>query len=272
MRRFIFMERSGIYIIDLNKTLKSMEKAHDLIQGVVRRGQSVLFVGTKRQAKEPIEREAAGCGMYYVTERWLGGMLTNFKTIRSSIRRLIELDTMAEDGTYEKITKKETVRLEKERARLEKVFRGIKEMEQLPGLVFIVDTKKEMIAVREANRLGIPILGVVDTNCDPDLIKYPIPGNDDAIRAVDLYVRFVSEAVAEARAMIGEGVVPAPSEAAASPAPAPAKTAATETSNGGQPAGETPAAETESTPAADGDAEKPAETTPQTAETTTSDG
>jgi len=218
MRRYIFMERNRIYIIDLNKTLKGLQTAHGLIQSVVRRGQSVLFVGTKRQAKEPIVREAGRCGQFYVTERWLGGMLTNFKTIRSSIKRLVEIETMAADGTYEKLTKKETVRLEKERLRLEKVFNGIKEMDKLPGLVFVVDTKKEAIAVREANRLGIPILGVVDTNCDPDMIQYPIPGNDDAIRAVDLYVRFVSDTVLETRQMMAEGAAPPAVASAASPA------------------------------------------------------
>src|SRR5207247_6776861 len=205
MKKFIFMERNGIYIIDLQKTLKCLQEARGAIEKAVRAGGHVLFVGTKKQAKPIITEEAARCGMYYVTERWLGGMLTNFKTIRSSIKRLHELDAMARDGTFEKLAKKEVARLSRERERLEFAFAGIKEMPGLPALVFIIDTKKEKIAVAEANRLGIPIVGVVDTNCDPDAIDYPIPGNDDAFRALRLLVGLVAEGVIPGRGTGPEG-------------------------------------------------------------------
>jgi small subunit ribosomal protein S2 len=162
-------------------------------------------VAPKKQAKQAVIEDAARCGQFFVTERWLGGMLTNFKTIRSSIKRLKELDAMANDGTFEKLSKKEVSRLQRERTKLEFAFSGIKEMPGLPALVFIIDTKKEKIAVAEANRLGIPIVGVVDTNCDPDVIDYPVPGNDDAIRAVRLFTRLVSDSVMEARATALEG-------------------------------------------------------------------
>jgi small subunit ribosomal protein S2 len=205
MKRFIFMERNGIYIIDLQKTLKCLQDARAAIQRVVRGGGHVLFVGTKKQAKLIVGEESARAGMYYVTERWLGGMLTNFKTIRTSIKRLHDLDKMVEDGTFDKLAKKEVSRLSRERARLEFAFAGIKEMPGLPALVFIVDTKKEKIAVSEASRLGIPIVGVVDTNCDPTLINYPIPGNDDAIRSIRLFTKMVSDTVLESRAFATEG-------------------------------------------------------------------
>ncbi len=205
MKRFIFMERNGIYIIDLQKTLKCLEEARGAIQRVVRGGGHVLFVGTKKQAKSIVAEEATRSGMYYVTERWLGGMLTNFKTIRTSIKRLHDLDRMADDGTFEKLAKKEVSRLSRERARLQFAFAGIKEMPGLPSLVFIVDTKKEKIAVSEASRLGIPIVGVVDTNCDPSDINYPVPGNDDAIRSIRLFTKMVSDTVLESRAFVQEG-------------------------------------------------------------------
>ncbi len=205
MKKFIFMERNGIYIIDLQKTLKCIQDARSAIHKVVRAGGHVLFVGTKKQAKGIVAEDAGRSGQYYVTERWLGGMLTNFKTIRTSIKRLKELDAMAADGTFEKLAKKEVSRLSRERARLEFAFAGIKEMPGLPSVVFIVDTKKEKIAVAEANRLGIPIVGVVDTNCDPSVIDYPIPGNDDALRAIKLFSGLVSDSIAEARNMIREG-------------------------------------------------------------------
>jgi small subunit ribosomal protein S2 len=205
MKRFIFMERNGIYIIDLQKTLKCLQDAKAVIQKVVRGGGHVLFVGTKKQAKPIIVEDAGRCGMYYVTERWLGGMLTNFKTIRTSIKRLHELDRMATDGTFEKLAKKEVSRLSRERERLEFAFQGIKEMPGLPALVFVIDTKKEKIAVAEANRLGIPIVGVVDTNCDPSVIDFPVPGNDDAIRSIRLFSTMVADAVEEARAFKLEG-------------------------------------------------------------------
>ncbi len=205
MKKFIFMERNGIYIIDLQKTLKCVQDARATIERVVRAGGHVLFIGTKKQAKTIIVEEAARCGMYSVTERWLGGMLTNFKTIRSSIKRLHDLDRMATDGTFEKLAKKEVSRLSRERERLQFAFAGIKEMPGLPSLVYVIDTKKEKIAVAEANRLGIPIVGVVDTNCDPTVINFPIPGNDDAIRSIRLFTRMVADTVLEARAFALEG-------------------------------------------------------------------
>ena len=205
MKKFIFMERNGIYIIDLQKTLKCIQDARSAIQRVVRAGGHVLFVGTKKQAKQMVVEEAARCTQFHVTERWLGGMLTNFKTIRSSIKRLKDLDTMVADGTMDKLAKKEVSRLTRERERLQFAFAGIKEMPGLPALVFIIDTKKEKIAVSEANRLGIPIVGVVDTNCDPTVIDFPIPGNDDALRAIKLFTGMVADTVIESRAMIREG-------------------------------------------------------------------
>jgi small subunit ribosomal protein S2 len=176
-----------------------------VIQKVIRGGGHVLFVGTKKQAKQIVVEDAVRSGQFHVTERWLGGMLTNFKTIRTSIKRLKELDAMEADGTFEKLAKKEVSRLSRERERLQFAFAGIKDMPGLPSLVFIVDTKKEKIAVAEANRLGIPIVGVVDTNCDPTQIQYPIPGNDDALRAIKLFTGFVADSIAEARSMALEG-------------------------------------------------------------------
>jgi small subunit ribosomal protein S2 len=205
MKKFIFMERNGIYIIDLQKTLKCIQDARSAIQRVVRAGGHVLFVGTKKQAKLMVVEEAARCAQFHVTERWLGGMLTNFKTIRSSIKRLKDLDAMVADGTMDKLAKKEVSRLTRERERLQFAFAGIKEMPGLPSLVFIIDTKKEKIAVAEANRLGVPIVGVVDTNCDPTVIDFPIPGNDDALRAIKLFTGMVADTVIESRAMIREG-------------------------------------------------------------------
>ena len=205
MKKFIFMERNGIYIIDLQKTLKCVQEARAALERVVRGGGHVLFVGTKKQAKPIVVEEAARCGQYHVTERWLGGMLTNFKTIRSSIKRLHDLDRMATDGTFDKLAKKEVSRLSRERARLEFAFAGIKEMPGLPSAVFVIDTKKEKIAIAEANRLGIPIIGVVDTNCDPTVVNYPIPGNDDAIRSIRLFASMVADTVIESRATALEG-------------------------------------------------------------------
>jgi small subunit ribosomal protein S2 len=205
MKKFIFMERNGIYIIDLQKTLKCAQEAKAVIEKVVRGGGHVLFIATKKQAKPIVVEEATRCGQYYVTERWLGGMLTNFKTIRTSIKRLHELDRMAADGTFEKMSKKEVSRLSRERARLEFAFSGIKEMPGVPSLVFVIDTKKEKIAIAEANRLAVPIVGVVDTNCDPTVVNYPIPGNDDAIRAIRLFTRMVADTILETRAVALEG-------------------------------------------------------------------
>ena len=205
MKKFIFMERNGIYIIDLQKTLKCVQEAKAAIQKVVRGGGHVLFVGTKKQAKPIVVEDAQRAGSYFVTERWLGGMLTNFKTIRSSIKRLHELDRMATDGTFEKLAKKEVSMLTRERTKLEFAFQGIKEMPGLPSLMFVIDTKKEKIAVAEANRLGIPIVGVVDTNCDPTLINFPVPGNDDAIRSIRLFSSLVADSILEAKSFALEG-------------------------------------------------------------------
>ena len=205
MKDYIFIERSGIYIIDLQQTLKCIETAREKITEIARGGGRVVFVGTKKQAKDAIAQEALRCGMFYVSERWLGGMLTNFRTIRSNIKRLKVLDKMSQDGTYEKLSKKEVAQLEKQRQRLEKIFSGIKELDVLPKLLFVIDTKKEKIAVQEANKLKIPIVGVVDTNCDPDVIDYPIPGNDDAIRAIRLFSRMVGDSVIEGLQEASEG-------------------------------------------------------------------
>jgi small subunit ribosomal protein S2 len=205
MKKFIFMERNGIYIIDLQKTLKCVQEARSAVEKVVRAGGHVLFVGTKKQAKPIVVEEAARCGQFHVTERWLGGMLTNFKTIRTSIKRLHDLDRMAQDGTFEKLAKKEVSRLSRERARLQFVFAGIKEMPGPPSLVFVIDTKKEQIAVTEAKRLGIPIVGVVDTNCDPSPVTFPMPGNDDAIRSIRLFSAMIADTVLESKAYALEG-------------------------------------------------------------------
>jgi len=215
MKPYIFIERNGIHIIDLQKTLKAAEKARDAVLRVTKNGDSILFVGTKKQAQAVMLEEAKRCGNFFVTERWLGGMLTNFQTIKMSIRYLRSLERMRDDGTFEKLSKKEVWRLEKERAQLEKIFSGIKEMNRLPGLMFVVDIKKERIAVAEARRLGIPVMGVVDTNCDPDEVTYPIPGNDDAIRSIRLFARYVSDSVLETKA----ASAPAAPESGAAPEP-----------------------------------------------------
>ena len=197
MKRYIFMQRNGIHIIDLQKSLRAIAAADKAILDAVMGGGRILFVGTKRQAKAVIREEAERCGEFWITERWLGGMLTNFKTIKTSIKRLKDLDAMVADGTMDKLSKKEASRLNKERDRLSRTFSGIKDMNVLPKIMFVVDTKKEKIAVAEANRLAIPIVGIVDSNCDPDLIQYPSPGNDDAIRAIRLFSRMVSDGVEE---------------------------------------------------------------------------
>jgi small subunit ribosomal protein S2 len=197
MKEFIFAERNNIYIIDLKKTLSQIEIAYDAVRKAVENGQSVLFVGTKKQARPVIIEMAQRCGMFYVAERWLGGMLTNFQTIQTSVKRLEELEKMKEHGTMEALTKKEAASLEKERERLQKVLGGIREMRDLPGIIFVVDARKERIAVAEANTLEIPIVSILDTNCDPDLIDYPIPGNDDALRSISLITEVVSSAAEE---------------------------------------------------------------------------
>jgi small subunit ribosomal protein S2 len=205
MRPFIFIERNGIHIIDLQKTVTCAQRAYAAVKATAERGEPVLFVGTKKQAKSVVEEAANRCDQHFVSERWLGGMLTNFQTIRRSISRYLELDKMATEGGMEQLSKKERSRLQKERARMDKVLRGIARLERLPGLLFVVDTTKEEIAVKEANRLGIPIVGIVDTNADPDLIDFPVPGNDDAIRAIGLFADFVAAAVLEGREHSLEG-------------------------------------------------------------------
>ena len=199
MRRFIFAERSGIYIIDLQKTLRQLEQAQELLRGVVLRGDGVLFVCTKKQLKLIIQAEAQQAGGFWVTERWLGGTLTNFQTIKKQIKRLKELEQGAAEGEFEHYTKKEQLLLDRERVKLDKNLSGIKQMGRLPGALFIVDAKKERIAVAEANKLGIPVVAIVDTNADPDLITVPIPGNDDAIRAVSLIANAIADVISEAR-------------------------------------------------------------------------
>lgn len=204
MRRFIFTERNGIHIIDLRKTLDRLEAAQRAIRQVVLKGERVLFVCTKDQLRGIIEQEAERCGTFYVTERWLGGMLTNFQTIRKQIRRLKELERGQEENAFEFYTKKERLLLERERQKLEKYFSGVKDMSRLPGAIFVVDAKRETIAVKEAHRLGIPVIAITDTNADPDLIDYPIPGNDDAIRSVSLIARAIADAVDAARGEVPE--------------------------------------------------------------------
>ena len=198
MKKYIFAERNGIHIIDLQKTIVSIKDAYEAVRKVTVAGKSVLFVGTKKQAQQAIEKEAGRCGMYYVNNRWLGGMLTNFSTIKKSLNRLKKLEKMEVDGTFDNLTKKEIASLQKDKAKLEKNLGGIKEMKELPGIIFIIDTHKEQIAVTEARRMGIPIVAVVDTNCNPEGIDYPIPGNDDAIRAITLFTQIIANAVIDA--------------------------------------------------------------------------
>ncbi len=205
MKRFIFMKRNGIHIIDLAKTLLNLEKARDAIAETVRRGESILFVCTKKQGRTIVQEEAVRCGMMYVTERWLGGTLTNLRTIRQSIRRLEDVERMAEDGTYNLISKKEILQIEREKAKLLKVLNGIRTMGKLPGMVFILDTRKEQIAQSEANKLGIPIVGICDTNSNPERIEFPIPGNDDAIRSIRFFAAFIADTVLEVRTTSLEG-------------------------------------------------------------------
>ena len=197
MQKYIFGERNGIYIIDLQKTLKKFREAYAYVRDLAAGGGTVLFVGTKKQAQETVFEEAGRCGMFYVNHRWLGGTLTNFTTIKKSIARLKKLDEMSETGEYERLPKKEVIGLERERAKLQSALVGIKNMDRLPSAIFIIDPKKEKIAVEESQRLAIPIVAIVDTNCDPTGIDYPVPGNDDAIRAVRLITARVADAVLE---------------------------------------------------------------------------
>lgn len=198
MAKYIFVERNDIYIIDLQKTLRKFEQAYEAVSEVAKNGGKILFVGTKKQAQAVIKEEAMRCGMYYVNERWLGGMLTNFKTIKTRVARLKELEQMEQDGTLDLLPKKEVALLMNEKNKLEKNIGGIKDMEKLPDIIFIVDSKKEEIAIREARSLNIPIVAIVDTNCDPDEVDYVIPGNDDAIRAIKLIASKLADAVIEA--------------------------------------------------------------------------
>jgi len=199
MAEYIFTERNGIYIIDLQKTVKKMEEAYLFVRDIAAEGGNVLFVGTKKQAQDAIKEEALRCEMYYVNMRWLGGMLTNFKTIKKSIQKLQNLNKMAEDGTFDLLPKKEVAALQKQMADLEKNLGGIKDMKQLPAAIFVVDPKKEKNAVDEARKLGIPIVAIVDTNCDPDEVDHVIPGNDDAIRAIKLIAATLADAVIEGK-------------------------------------------------------------------------
>lgn len=199
MAQYIYMERNGIYIIDLQQTVKKFDDAYEFVKSVAAEGKGVLFVGTKKQAQETIKEEALRCSMYFVNQRWLGGMLTNFKTIRKRVFRLKELEKMEQDGAFEVLSKKEVARLLNERERLERFLGGIKNMDKLPGAVFVVDPRKEKIAVAEARKLNIPVVAIVDTNCDPDEIDYVIPGNDDAIRAVKLISAKIADAVLEGK-------------------------------------------------------------------------
>jgi small subunit ribosomal protein S2 len=201
MKKFLFGERNGIYIIDLQKTLKKFQEAAEFIGRIAAEGLPIVFVGTKKQAADVIEEEARRCEQFFVNHRWLGGTLTNFQTIRKSVNRLRQIEEIEAKGELERLTKKEAMRLQRERQKLEYALGGIKGMDRLPGAIFVIDTKKERIAVQEARRLGIPVVAVVDTNCDPEEIDYPIPGNDDAIRAIRLMAARMADTIQEVRAM-----------------------------------------------------------------------
>lgn len=198
MKPFIFMEKNGIHIIDLKKSVVALEEACKALSKIVANGEKILLVGTKKQAQDTIKTEAQRVGMFYVVERWLGGMLTNFSTIRKSIKYMKNIEKKEKDGTFEKITKKERLMLERQKMKLKKVLEGIEDMRQLPGAIYVIDIKKEAIAVREANILGIPVFAIVDTNCDPDMVDYVIPGNDDAAKSIELITKTLMDAVAEA--------------------------------------------------------------------------
>ena len=205
MKPYIFTERNGIYIIDLQKTVKGLEKAYDFVREVSKSGGSVLFVGTKRQAQDPIKNEALRSGQFYINQRWLGGLLTNFATIRKRVNRMVELQQMDADGSIHKYPKKEVIKLHKELEKLEKYLSGIKDMKEIPDALFVIDPRRELIGVLEARKLGIPVIAIVDTNCDPEVIDYPIPGNDDAIRAIELIVGLMSSAFIEGRQGVDAG-------------------------------------------------------------------
>ncbi len=213
MRPFIFTARNGIYIIDLNKTLEAINQACRKVREIIGRGQSILFVGTKKQAKDVIKDEAIRCGQYYVTERWLGGMLTNFATIKASIKKLKDMERMKEEGSLDKFKKKEQIQFEHQIEKLQKVLGGIKDMNFLPGLIFVVDAKKEKIAVAEAAKLGIPIIGIIDTNADPDPIDFPIAANDDAIKSIRVITKKIGDSIiGAAQSITKEEMIEAASE------------------------------------------------------------
>ena len=199
MATYIYTERNGIYIIDLQKTVKKLDEAYYFVRDIAANGESILFVGTKKQAQDAIKTEAERCGQFYVNTRWLGGMMTNFKTIQKRIERLVQLQTMESDGTFDLLPKKEVIKLRGEIERLEKYLGGIKEMKKLPGAVFVVDPRKERIVIAEARKLGIPVVAIVDTNCDPDEVDFVIPGNDDAIRAIKLISQTMANAILEGK-------------------------------------------------------------------------
>ena len=204
MKEFIFGERNGIYIIDLQKTLKMFKEASKFVTELAAQGKVIMFVGTKRQAQDAIAEEATRCGMFYINQRWLGGLLTNWVTVQKSVKRLQEIDEMANDGRYNLLTKKEVIRLERERKHLQANLAGIKNMRRLPDAIFVVDSSNEAIAVKEARKLGIPVVAVVDTNCDPTVVDYVIPGNDDALRAIRLFTSKISDSVIEGAAAAGD--------------------------------------------------------------------
>jgi small subunit ribosomal protein S2 len=236
MKEYIFGERNGIYIIDLQKTLKMFKEASKFVQELASQGKIVLFVGTKRQAQDAIAEEAQRCGMFYVNQRWLGGLLTNWVTVQKSVKRLKELDEMATDGRYELLPKKEVIKLERERKHLQANLAGIKNMNRLPDAIFVIDSNKEQIAVREARKLGIPVVAVVDTNCDPSEVDYVIPGNDDALRAIRLFASKIADSAAEGAQLMSDKQVAdlaaaayaEPAAAAALEAGAPAEASAAE--------------------------------------------
>ena len=223
MAEYIYMERNGIYIIDLQKTVKKLEEAYAFVRSLAENGQSILFVGTKKQAQDAVREEASRVGQYFVNARWLGGMLTNFKTMRSRVDRLNQLKRMQEDGTFDMLPKKEVIKLMNEQAKLERYLGGVKDMKKLPGALFVIDPRKEHNAIAEARKLHIPIVAIVDTNCDPDEVDYVIPGNDDAIRAIRLISAAMANAVQEGHQGQDAEIEPAPAETAAeAPAEAPA--------------------------------------------------
>ena len=251
MKEYIFGERNGIYIIDLQKTLKMFKEASKFVQEMAAEGKLVLFVGTKRQAQDAIAEEATRCGMFYVNQRWLGGLLTNWVTVQKSVKRLKELDEMATDGRYELLPKKEVVKLERERKHLQANLAGIKNLNRLPDTLFVIDSNKEQIAVKESRKLGIPVVAVVDTNCDPSEVDYVIPGNDDALRAIRLFTSKISESIAEGVHARDDKQM-ADIQAVAAPEPISAESAATSEEFAGEGAAETETATSVATAAASG--------------------